>query len=114
MFQNKTTTPLPITFDLDSPVSLEIPDQLYGSSFTLVTNASKIISNVIYVSLKKKTENFFLLHRLFVNYLGGWFSFFQNTADRAQEFAERINSGLRHKFGYSKKFIQIGDHNGKS
>ncbi|EEB11045.1 hypothetical protein Phum_PHUM086170 [Pediculus humanus corporis] len=82
---NKTTTPLPITFDLDSPVSLEIPDQLYGSSFTLVTNASKIISNVIY-----------------------------NTADRAQEFAERINSGLRHKFGYSKKFIQIGDHNGKS
>lgn len=50
-----TKTPLSTTTD-DTPdfdrkqVSLEVPDQLFGSSFTQVTNVSKIFGDLITVS----------------------------------------------------------------
>ncbi|KAK6616883.1 hypothetical protein RUM44_005321 [Polyplax serrata] len=82
--KSKSTDPPPIDFAVNAPVNFVIPDQLYGSSFTLVTNASKIIGDVIY-----------------------------NTADRAQELAERLNSKLKHKFGFKTKLIKVGDGDDK-
>lgn len=112
--KSKSTDPPPIDFAVNAPVNFVIPDQLYGSSFTLVTNASKIIGDVIYVSgsvthIPTHTVDLSSLLPSFI-YL---FIYFQNTADRAQELAERLNSKLKHKFGFKTKLIKVGDGDDK-
>lgn len=47
--QTATTTDDTPVFDR-AKVSLEIPDELYGNSFSLVTNISKVVGSVIMVT----------------------------------------------------------------
>jgi len=46
-----TTTEDIVLFTPGKPVSLEVPDQLFGSSFTLVTNLSNTIGDYMVVSI---------------------------------------------------------------
>lgn len=45
-----TTTEDYVTFEPGKPVSLEVPDKLFGSSFTLITNLSTTIGDFMIVS----------------------------------------------------------------
>lgn len=45
-----TTTEEYVTFEPGKPVSLEVPDKLFGSSFTLITNLSSTVGDFMIVS----------------------------------------------------------------
>lgn len=58
-FQKPSATPQPpVEFATNTAVSLRIPDQLYGNSFSLVTNISRIIGDVLFVSIERRVIPF--------------------------------------------------------
>ncbi|XP_058063528.1 uncharacterized protein LOC131213496 isoform X2 [Anopheles bellator] len=69
-----TRAPIPVTTD-DTPdldrqkVSLQVPDELFGSSFTLVTNISGRIGNLIMGTARRAGEFFWVLQPLFGKHL---------------------------------------------
>ncbi|XP_052873285.1 uncharacterized protein LOC128278593 [Anopheles cruzii] len=69
-----TRPPIPVTTD-DTPdldrqkVSLQVPDELFGSSFTLVTNISGRIGNLIMGTARRAGEFFWVLQPLFGKHL---------------------------------------------
>lgn len=46
-----TTTEEYVTFEPGKPVSLEIPDKLFGSSFSLITTLSSTVGDFMIVSI---------------------------------------------------------------
>uniref|UniRef100_A0A182Q002 Uncharacterized protein n=1 Tax=Anopheles farauti TaxID=69004 RepID=A0A182Q002_9DIPT len=69
-----TKAPVPVTTD-DTPdfdrqkVSLQVPDELFGSSFTLVTNLSGRIGDLIMSSARRAGEFFWVFQPLFGKHL---------------------------------------------
>ncbi|XP_035903318.1 uncharacterized protein LOC118508021 isoform X2 [Anopheles stephensi] len=69
-----TKAPIPVTTD-DTPdfdrqkVSLQVPDELFGSSFTLVTNISGRIGNLIMSTARRAGEFFWVFQPLFGKHL---------------------------------------------
>ncbi|XP_050072450.1 uncharacterized protein LOC126560518 isoform X3 [Anopheles maculipalpis] len=69
-----TKAPVPVTTD-DTPdfdrqkVSLQVPDELFGSSFTLVTNISGRIGNLIMSTARRAGEFFWVFQPLFGKHL---------------------------------------------
>uniref|UniRef100_A0A182MX03 Uncharacterized protein n=1 Tax=Anopheles culicifacies TaxID=139723 RepID=A0A182MX03_9DIPT len=69
-----TKAPIPVTTD-DTPdldrqkVSLQVPDELFGSSFTLVTNISGRIGDLIMNSARRAGEFFWVFQPLFGKHL---------------------------------------------
>lgn len=51
--KRETTTEDIVMFTPGERVSLEVPDQLFGSGYTLITNISEIVGNLIQVTQKK-------------------------------------------------------------
>ncbi|CAO1386449.1 unnamed protein product [Diamesa serratosioi] len=66
--QVETTTDDTPDFDR-SKVSLEIPDGLFGSSFTTVTNISKIVGDLITSTSRRTAQLFWVFKPLFGNAL---------------------------------------------
>ncbi|KAL9695281.1 hypothetical protein quinque_014566 [Culex quinquefasciatus] len=71
---NPTKAPIPSTTD-DTPdfnrqkVSLQVPDELFGSSFTLVTNISTRVGNLIMSSARRAGEFLWIFQPLVGNNL---------------------------------------------
>uniref|UniRef100_A0A1Y9H256 Uncharacterized protein n=1 Tax=Anopheles dirus TaxID=7168 RepID=A0A1Y9H256_9DIPT len=69
-----TKAPIPVTTD-DTPdfdrqkVSLQVPDELFGSSFTLVTNISGRFGDLIMSSARRAGEFFWVFQPLFGKHL---------------------------------------------
>uniref|UniRef100_A0AAG5DPD1 Uncharacterized protein n=1 Tax=Anopheles atroparvus TaxID=41427 RepID=A0AAG5DPD1_ANOAO len=69
-----TRAPVPLTTD-DTPdfdrqkVSLQVPDELFGSSFTLVTNISGRIGDLIMSTARRAGEFFWVFQPLFGKHL---------------------------------------------
>uniref|UniRef100_A0A336MCE2 CSON013439 protein n=1 Tax=Culicoides sonorensis TaxID=179676 RepID=A0A336MCE2_CULSO len=69
-----TKNPLSTTTD-DTPdfdrnkVSLQVPDELFGNSFTLVTNVSKLMGDFIMNSARRTADFFWIVQPLFKNSL---------------------------------------------
>lgn len=65
-----TTTEDIVIFEKNKPVSLEIPDQLFGSSFTLVTNLSNtvgdfmIVKTILTIYSKTSEKTCFFIFRI--------------------------------------------------
>lgn len=75
--RRSTTTEDVVIFEKNKPVSLEVPSQLFGSGFSLITKTSTAVGDYMIVSFGIK-----------------WF-FYNNLVDSFSEFSDSVSEAFR-------------------